>query len=531
MNKFAKKIIVIFVIFIFSFLIRVATINQIGLTNDERTYVNLAANTGKLITSGKYIEEITKPVGLDKLFWFELPDPPPLSRYIYAPSAQFDTNNYDLTYTRLVSSFFASLSVVLVVLFGWEYISAFVGITAGIILSTLPVFLGLSQLATLESLIMFFFTATVYSFTKFLQKFNKLWIIISSLSLAFALLTKYTNALLLPLMFWMYFIHRKEIKQNNKQLVLKFISIIGFAFIIFTLLWPLLWYRFSDILNFEYVLRIESTKYSIPEVFFGKLILVPKAYYLIEFLITTPFVILILFILGLFEIKNNLVIKKTKGFFSFIKHFLLVDLTKKNKYTSVLLILVVWFFVPFIQSPYNFRQHGIRYIIEIYAPLALISAIGLEYIVKKYFKNSLRAKLISLAIVIFYLSLCLIKITPYYFDYFNILVGGNKNVYDKKLFQMGWWGQGVREATYYINSTAKPGSTVGAAVVPFKAIPPSNKVQIMNYQPNKIYDYVMVSYFNVVREGFNDLDIKKIYKPIYCVKADGACLVVIYKKK
>ncbi|MBI5122699.1 glycosyltransferase family 39 protein [Candidatus Roizmanbacteria bacterium] len=530
MNKKFKKITILTLIFIFSFLIRIATINEIGQTWDEQTYVNLATNTGKLIVSGELISEIKKPVEFTKLFWFELPDPPPLSRYIYAIPAQFDKNHYDFTYTRLTSSIFASLAVVLVVLFGFEYISTFVGITAGIILTMLPVFLGLSQLATLESLIMFFFTATTYSFIKFLQKPSKTWIFFTSLNLAFALLTKYTNALLFPLIIWIYFVFKNQIK-NSTQTIKKGGIIITFSTIIFITLWPLLWYRISDILAFESVLRIANTRHSIPEVFFGKLILIPKVYFIIEFLITTPVIILILFAFGLIAIKkySQPAIKKVKNLFSLIKQLLLIDLPSKNKMTPILFTLVIWFCVPFLQSLYNYRQHGIRYIIEIYAPLSLISAVGLEYLLKKYFRNSLKVKIISLTVIITSLSVCLIKITPYYFDYFNIFVGGPKYVYDNKLFQMGWWGQGIREATYYIKNTAKPGATIGAAVVPFAVVPPVSKLHVEEYNPRKKYDFVMVSYFNVVREGFDDSIIKKTYTPIYCVNADGACLVTVYK--
>jgi len=105
----------------------------------------------------------------------------PLLKYVYGVTANLDLKsvdkgapvfNYDFTYSRLLSAVVGSLSAVLVLLIGWEYVSSFVGLTAGIIFATLPFFIGFSQLASIESFIMFFFTAAVYSFMRLLKKYS-----------------------------------------------------------------------------------------------------------------------------------------------------------------------------------------------------------------------------------------------------------------------------------------------------------------------------------------------------------------------
>jgi len=50
------------------------------------------------------------------------------------------------------------------------------------------------------------------------------------------------------------------------------------------------------------------------------------------------------------------------------------------------------------------------------------------------------------------------------------------------------------------------------------------------FTPDKKYDYVVVNYYNILREGFDDSSIRKNYKPIYKVFADKAVLVTVYKK-
>jgi hypothetical protein len=192
--------------------------------------------------------------------------------------------------------------------------------------------------------------------------------------------------------------------------------------------------------------------------------------------------------------------------------------------------IVIWFLFPFSQSFYNFRQHGIRYIIEIYSPLALIAAIGFDYVVSKVTKKAL-LKIIFFMSMVIYLLVILIKITPYYLEYFNIVAGGTKNVYEKKLFQMGWWGQGIREAAIYIINNVPKNSRIGYAISPINSLPPLAGFNASKYDHGQRYDYVMVNYFHVLREGFDDSDIKLNYKEVYIVKADGAHLVTVYKHK
>ena len=85
------------------------------------------------------------------------------------------------------------------------------------------------------------------------------------------------------------------------------------------------------------------------------------------------------------------------------------------------------------------------------------------------------------------------KISPYYLDYYNELVGGPKIVSDTRMFQIGWWGEGVREAAYYVRDNGKKGSSVGLAVVPVEVAPPLPGFQVESYSNSKIYDYVLVS--------------------------------------
>lgn len=474
---------------------------------------------GAYIIDGYSLVELARKGDFSNQKWYNNPDHPPLARYLYGLASHLDVEKfdklgnpifkYDWTFSRLVAVLFSSLSVALVTLIGFRYVSLFGGITAGLILAMLPVFLGYSQIATLESLILFFFTASFYSFIRLLEKYSIKKIIITGIFTGLALEVKQSNILLIPLFFLIYLMwylyEHKNIHKNflNKHLYsIGVVSLIAFA--TFILLWPMPWLHLKNVVEFHNKMWVQNVQLPPPEVFFGKLMLVPAVYYPVYFLITTPFLIIVLFLIGLKSI----------------------DIRKK----WILYSIIVWFSFPFLQSFYSFRQHGIRYIIEIYAPLALISALGLDFIFGKMGRK-IWIGILSIFFIFLYLSISIIKISPYYLDYFNELVGGSKNVYDKKLFQMGWWGQGIKEAGLYLERNADKESTVGIAISPIHVTYPLPDLKVVKYSDKNLYDYVIVNYFNVLREGFDDSQIKRNYVNVYSVLADGAPLVNIYKKK
>lgn len=506
-----KKISIVVLLFIFTFVLRLWNLNQMGATWDESAQV----------VDGYHFIEILAHGDFNNKYLYDHPTHPPLTKYIYGLSGHLDATskinphpiyrkgepifNYDLTYSHITSILFASLSVIPVVLIGWEYISPFVGTIAGIIFSMLPFFVGLSQVASIESILMFFFTISVYLFLKFLKHQTMTLTIITAVLTGLALGTKYTNFLLFPLMIWIYLIwyfhHRKKKKKlfNVQLIYIFFISLITYFVI-----WPQPWFHLNEFIQMNYEARIVDTKYSVPEIFFGRLMFVPKVYYIVHFLITTPFLILGLLLVGLKNISDK------KGW--------------------VLYMLAAWFVLPFIQSFYNFRQHGVRYIIEIYAPLSLIVAIGFDFIASKLTKKIL-IKSAYFVPVFIYMLVILVKTTPYYLDYFNIVVGGAKGVYEKRLFQLGWWGEGIKEAAIYIDQKALRGSRVAFAVDPIGTVPPLKNVIPLPYDPKERYDYAVVNYFNVTRERFDDSEIRRDYKLTHEVRVDGGVLIWIYKHK
>jgi 4-amino-4-deoxy-L-arabinose transferase-like glycosyltransferase len=494
------------VIFIFAFSLRIWNLNKAGQMWDEKSLI--ADYAWQHVADARNLN-----FGSD-YWWKGVQDHPPLVKYLRAVasipdikgwnSKGFPIYNYDLTYDRMLSVFLSSLAAVLVFFIGARYISLYSGVVAGMIFSMLPIPLGHSQIALYEPFGLFFFTASMFAFFLFLEKPTKKRMTLSGIALGFALLSRETHIMLVPMMLIILYI--KNFNNNVKfpvPVFLKILGSFGIAFLTFFLVWPMPFFHLGWEFNYFMYLRVYASK-GIPEVFFGHLMLTKFPYYFVYSLVTTPFLILLLALIGA---------KK-------------IDKSKNWTWYSI----VFWFCFPFIMSFYSEKQQGIRYIIQITIPLALIAAIGFETLVSKFVKK-INYKIILLIPLFLYQFIILLRITPYYIDYFNVLVGGAKNVYEKRLFQLGWWGEGIKESFDYLNKYAPVGATVGIATSPSHISPPLPGRKVVSYKDGGNYDFVVVNFYNVLREGFDDSKIINNYKNVYSVVADGAHLVEVYKRK
>lgn len=505
-NQNIKIIIISIIIFSFSFALGFWNLNGTGQVWDEASYLR----------DGYNLIEMVKHQDFTNALWWKNIDHPPLSKYgrglvsyldieKYTPDGQ-PVFRYDLTYDRMLSAILVSLTAILVLIIGWRYISRNVGIMAAIIFSMLPILVGHSRIGLLEPFMILTYTTSVFSFILFLENPKRERCVLAGILLGLAMLSKETSIVLLPpFLILMTVIYQKYKKRDlyNKIFIYQLLSIFALGGLTFFIFWPMPFFHIKEMLAFTYGLRFK-THTAIPEVFFGDLQLVRPWYYIIYFLITTPLIVLLLFLYGLYN--SN----KTKNWF--------------------LYILVAWFLFPFVQSFYHNRQQGIRYIIQMYVPMAIIAAYGFEMLISKFVKQQ-RKKLLFFIPIIIYLFITLAKITPYYIDYFNGLVGGAKGVYEKKLFHLAWWGEGEREAGLWLERNVPNKSLIGLAIGPTHVLPKTSRLSYENYQQGKKYDYVVVSFYEVVRMGFDDSEIQKNYKIIYSVKADGAHLVDIYQRE
>lgn len=511
-----KKLLILFLLFLFSFVLRLATINQIGRTWDESEYVE----------QGYKMIELMKKGDFDNSYFYTTYDHPPLVKYLYGITAHFDSENnssdksihlkYDLTFSRIFSAIIFSCGVVITALIGWTFISPIVGIIAAIILAMLPFSLGLSQLVSTESFKIFIYTLGVYLYFLFLQKPSLKKLVIIGIVTGIAIQIKQSNVLLFPLFLFSSLLYcrqliKKEKKDFFKKTARSLIVIVLLSIVMFIAIWPQLLFHAQDVYmihsrlwHVKFSPQILQLTVSVPEVFLGRLMLTPIFYYALYFFISIPIIILFFFFAGLGTIL------------------------KKKKW--ILYTLLIWVILPFSLSFYSWRQHGLRYLIEIYPAIALIAALGYESFIQRWVTKDY-IKLLWFLPILLYLLTILWQIKPYYLDYFNEFVGGTNTVYQNRWFQQGWWGQGEREAGLYLKENAPQGSTVGLAVSPDHVFPKFDQLKYADWSRNKKYDYVVVNYYHIIRDNFDDSPIRKEYRLVYQVKADDATLVFIYQHK
>lgn len=502
------------VIFIFSLTLRIWNLNAAGRWSDEPA----------LVEKGYILVNLIKNKDFSNPFWYkEGSDHPPLSMYFYGLFSQKDLIkydpklassfwihrgaplfNYDLTYARLVSVLVSSLAVLLVFLIAYRYFSLFSAITSSVILAMLPHFLGYSQLITYESWVELFFTACVFSYLLYLEKNTRFFLVLTGILTGFALGVKESTIVVFGFYLGAYIVYK--ITTNKKTVNFRHLLQIPFiSLITFIAICPMPWFHLPVYATSVYNLWFKNMGL-IPELIFGKRMGAHFFYYPLALLITTPAIILGLAVAG-------------------------VKFSLDNRKKWIYAVLIIWFLSPFLMMLFHHRQHMVRYIIEIYTPLSILSAIGLEYLIKKISKGIIFKTVIFISLFI-YLLVILLKLSPFYLEYYNELVGGTKNVYQNKLFYIGWFGEGLKDPGIYIAKHTVKNSLIGLALDPYSlgAVYRVPTLRYQAYDPKQKYDYVMVNYYKDIRLQFDESALNKSYVLVYTEKANGIDLVRVYKR-
>jgi 4-amino-4-deoxy-L-arabinose transferase-like glycosyltransferase len=117
------------------------------------------------------------------------------------------------------------------------------------------------------------------------------------------------------------------------------------------------------------------------------------------------------------------------------------------------LIVLVWLVVPLAVTASPVRQDGIRYVLPCVTALAVFAGHGIDWIGARFVRP-------AAAVVALYLAITLVRIHPYYIDYFGEQVGGPGTVERHGWFETAWWGEGVAAGVDYVNTHAAPGARV-----------------------------------------------------------------------
>lgn len=458
-------------------------ISKTGQTWDEIAYFNAGRD---YIKSASQLDFSTQA-------WQSNKEHPGFAKYVYgvASLGAYIKHQENFNPGRYISAVMLALAVALAAYFAASNFSLVAGIVTAAILALTPSFMAYGRVLGMDSITVLMFTAVALSFYHFARSRGR-WqdYILPVAVFGLAINTRYNLILSLGLLPVAVALFSKWNKNIWRWISLIFIPI--FACGVFYLTWPFLWH--SPIASLQTSLGHWG---DVREWYLGQAnAVLPHSYYLVYFLCTTPVVVLILFLIGVL----------------------------KKPFSREKIYLFFWLLLPFLQSFFGLKQNGIRYLLPVWVPLAIIAAIGFEYLFNN-FKPIWTKVALSLFVAI-YLVFNMFYYYPYYLDYYNELVGGAKGVYNNKLLQLGWWGEGGEEAAEFINQNAKQGASVCSLFIPthtFGALRQDLKEVSKDENP----DYIVLSSENI---WVSEFKVPQNYAIIHAVKAGGAPIVQIFGK-
>jgi hypothetical protein len=277
-------------------------------------------------------------------------------------------------------------------------------------------------------------------------------------------------------------------------------------------IWPWLW---PDPIG-QLQASLSHWTYIPTEYFLGQQQAATPIYYVVYLLVTTPVLLFIPMCAGAYGIARS-----------------------RNAYS---LAIIFWFIVPFAYSFSSFIQDGMRYLLMIYPAMAILISIGLDQIASWVASFNLRLTkrfvyITLAALTIMYLLYALVSVYPYYLDYYNALAGGPSNVQENRLFEFGWWGEGVYDSLLYIEHNAPPGATVYIAAHPSINVQYYNIAKNFTYAPAdgtinvsvpSTYDYIITNYFSEIY--YNIYFDKSDYTLEHVTTVQGTPMVYVYKR-
>jgi dolichyl-phosphate-mannose--protein O-mannosyl transferase len=413
-----------------------------------------------------------------------------------------------------------------------EFYNRKVAISASALLALIPVFVAHGQIAAIDTPVALFFTTTILFFMLALKQEKKSYFIASMISLGLLIDTKFNGLFAIPVILLAYLVYQLKYPQINFKLkkmfndgqkrtgvigqidsffpVIPFICMGIVSLITMYVIWPYLWTNPLNIRNsFDHWSSYVPAEYLLGNLYQP----VPSTYYVIYFIVTTPLLLFIPMTSGVIE-----------------------ALKRKNPFK---LIVLFWFVIPFLYSFSPFKQDNMRYLLMIYPPLALICADGIFAIagwINSWWPEKLPAGTTFYVItgsLLLYLLVILASFHPYYLDYYNVVGGSSKDIYEKKLFEFGWWGEGIYDSVMYVERSAYPNSNVYMGTLPYDVvyfygknmnyIRPSGNLTVP-YNTDYIITNVQAErYWDI---HFNQSDFRLVYETDVC----GAPLAKVYKR-
>ncbi len=427
-------------IFVTALAFRVVDFNSISITYDELA----AKDSGpwwQLVKSGNFTSE----------GWGYHKPTVAIIRWLYGviPQALFGDDPgsaHDLAGARFNAAVLGSLQVMVVFLIGRQLGGSGVGVMASFFLSLFPGVLGHDRFASHDLPARLASTVALWMMTRYFQTgrrrdwfFAILWAGISFA--AYMRVGMQTILILQAALVVHWFVRRREAPPEMIPRLISFGLLSGIVgLVIFTITWPYLWSH-----PIQGLLEVFGQQGSVAkaggsmEWFFGTIRTVPIYYYVVIFVATMPLAVFLAFMAGLYRTAKGAIGGNES------------------------LLLWLFAFAPLIAGAISFRSALNHYILICYPSTCVLAALGIVSLSEKLARWKMSAARWRCAIGGFVVAselLTVVRIHPYYIDFFSAIVGGTRSVVKNHTFNVGWYGEGIQPLFDYVNRNAPPGSTV-----------------------------------------------------------------------
>lgn len=443
----------------------------------------------------------------------------------------------DIESYHLFNIVVSTILVAIVVLFAYETYGVFASIIAGLSVASYPLFFSEAHFNIKDPSEAAFFTLTIWSFWKSLERGSWKWLLASIIGFSFALGTKF-NILFLPFIIVPYlFIRykfyigrgwnslRKALCKIPKKFIFVLLASPLLVIAIFFGSWPFL--LEDPLSNLLFTIRWYQdigTGMATYGYFLDNGL---NLYAPIWILFTTPPWILFLGIIG---------------FIAAIK--------KRREHNWAPLLWLIWFIVPIarVVVPNTTIYGGVRQIMEFLPAMALLVGLGgisiaqwlNSYIAK--LKNSfshLVIKLLPFLIMLGFIPhlLVMAKLHPNQNVYFNFLIGGLSGAKEKNVPYWGnSFGNAYWQAIEWLNNNSPPGSKL--------ALIQGTTLNIPRIQLRDDLRFSNSYWSGIYRDGeylieltYNDKKfypyaweyVEKFLEPVYEVKVNGVAIAKVWK--
>jgi 4-amino-4-deoxy-L-arabinose transferase-like glycosyltransferase len=431
---------------------------------------------------------------------------PPLGKYVYFPGIawnQLTQPDAEDSYAgpRAVSALLGSITVVVIYLMGRRFWNERIGIAAAAITAVLPPMVAYSKIIDLDVSMVLWFTLAGYWLLAWLDDHRDRSLWWSTVFAGLAIASKFNAALFGLVVLTALVADRIQASRANRSwrvprpIWWSPLVVSGILFVS----WPWLW---SDPIG-QFQATLSHWSGTVRELYFGAYRTPGTEYFVLHFLVGTPLIVLILATLGIVQSRRS--------------------------WTDRHWVVLTWLVAPFAISFYHLRQDHLRYVLTAFPALAIFAAIGLWQLTDWLTGRWQAARWIAPVLVAGSLAWTIVRAHPYYLNYYNPFVGGTHGVVAHERFELGFYGEGIKEATEFVNRTAPAGATVHYEVIPDDApyldrprlvrqdTPPGATYLITN--TNALHDPTKRDNFSL--EGYHE---------VYAVRAAGAPFVWVYQK-